>query len=124
LSYVLLPKCPQFVCTAVWSGLAVAVAVAVAVVLIFGLAYPVLFLGIATPPICGIYIADYLANRRKGYDEARLEIDSAAKQMTFVAWGVASFIGFCTVNGWFTLTGIPSVDSILVAFVGYFMFSL
>ena len=83
-----------------------------------------LFLGITTPPICGIYIADYLVNRRKGYDEASLEMDSAIKPMTFVAWGAASFVGFCTVNGWFTLTGIPSVDSILVAFVGYFLFSI
>ena len=82
-----------------------------------------LFLGITTPPICGIYIADYLVNRRKGYDETCLERDSAIKPMTFVAWGAASFVGFCTVNGWFTLTGIPSVDSILVAFTGYFLLS-
>jgi purine-cytosine permease-like protein len=48
----------------------------------------------ATPPICGIYIADYLVNRRNGYDETRLELDSAIKPMTFVAWGVASFVGY------------------------------
>jgi len=36
-----------------------------------------LFLGITTPPICGIYIADYPVNRRTGYDETRLEMDSA-----------------------------------------------
>ncbi|MDT8877991.1 cytosine permease [Halomonas saccharevitans] len=82
-----------------------------------------LFLGIATPPVCGIYIADYLVNRRKGFDEARLDSDAAIKPRTFVAWGVASFVGFCTVNGWFTLSGIPSVDSILVAFLGYVLLS-
>ncbi|MEQ6890430.1 cytosine permease [Halomonas sp. CS7] len=82
-----------------------------------------LFLGIATPPVCGIYIADYLVNRRQGFDEARLDSDTAIKPGTFVAWGLASFVGFCTVNGWFTLSGIPSMDSILVAFLGYLLLS-
>jgi purine-cytosine permease-like protein len=38
---------------------------------------------------CGIYIADYLVNRRKGYDETCLDRDSAIKPMTFVAWDSA-----------------------------------
>ncbi|MGF1792885.1 cytosine permease [Photobacterium profundum] len=45
-----------------------------------------LFLGIATPPISGIYIAEYFINRQKGYDEASLEKDSSIKPLTFVAW--------------------------------------
>ncbi|EAS43157.1 cytosine permease [Photobacterium profundum] len=82
-----------------------------------------LFLGIATPPISGIYIADYFINRQKGYDEASLEKDSSIKPLTFVAWGGGSLVGFCTVNGWFTLSGIPSLDSILIASFGYYLFS-
>ncbi|BCN26763.1 cytosine permease [Vibrio alfacsensis] len=78
-----------------------------------------LFLGIATPPIAGIYIADFFINRRQGYDESLLEKEAAAKPMTFVAWGIGSLVGFATVNDMFTLTGIPSVDSILVASFGY-----
>ncbi|WP_038176081.1 cytosine permease [Vibrio pacinii] len=78
-----------------------------------------LFLGIATPPIAGIYIADFFINRRQGYDESLLEKEAAVKPMTFVAWGIGSLAGFATVNGMFTLTGIPSVDSILVASLGY-----
>lgn len=78
-----------------------------------------LFLGIATPPIAGIYIADFFINRRQGYDESLLEKEAAVKPMTFVAWGIGSLVGFATVNGMFTLTGIPSVDSILVASLGY-----
>lgn len=80
-----------------------------------------LFLGIATPPIAGIYIADFFINRRNGYDEACLQQDPAIKPMTFVAWGVGSLVGFCTVNGWFTLSGIPSIDSLMIASVGYFL---
>ncbi|MEC5210887.1 cytosine permease [Psychrobacter sp. PL15] len=82
-----------------------------------------LFLGIATPPIAGIYIADFFINRQDGYDEASLEKDPAIKPLTFVAWVVGSFIGFCTVNGWFTLSGIPSLDSLLIASIGYFIFT-
>ncbi|HDY7936772.1 TPA: cytosine permease [Vibrio vulnificus] len=78
-----------------------------------------LFLGIATPPIAGIYIADFFINRRQGYDESLLEKEAAVKPMTFVAWGIGSLVGFATVNGMFTLTGISSVDSILVASLGY-----
>ncbi|RJX75294.1 cytosine permease [Vibrio sinensis] len=80
-----------------------------------------LFLGIATPPIAGIYIADFFMNRRQGYDEAALESEAAIKPMTFVAWGIGSLVGFATVNGVFTLTGIPSLDSILIASIGYLL---
>ncbi|MCE2593964.1 hypothetical protein K6Y31_03940 [Motilimonas cestriensis] len=62
-------------------------------------------------------------NRRNGYNEASLNKDAAIKPLTFVAWGLGSLVGFCTVNGWFTFTGIPSVDSILVASAGYFLIS-
>ncbi|MGD8111145.1 cytosine permease [Vibrio sp. TRT 17S01] len=80
-----------------------------------------LFLGIATPPIAGIYIADFFINRRQGYDQSLLEKEAAVKPMTFVAWGIGSLVGFATVNGVFTLTGISSIDSIFVASVGYML---
>ena len=80
-----------------------------------------LFLGIATPPIAGIYIADFFMYRRQGYDMATLESEAAVKPMTFVAWGVGSLTGFATVNGLFTLSGIPSLDSIMIASLGYLL---
>mgnify|MGYP005806889461 CR=1 FL=1 len=83
-----------------------------------------LFLGIATPPIAGIYIADFFINRRNGYDEVSLTNDPAIKPLTFLAWVVGSLVGFCTVKGWFTLSGIPSLDSLIIASVGYFLFAL
>ncbi|NDJ56354.1 cytosine permease [Enterobacteriaceae bacterium 4M9] len=78
-----------------------------------------LFLGIATPPVAGIYIADFLLYRRHGYQESVLQEEPAVKVLTFVAWAAASVVGFATANGIFTLTTIPSVDSILVACLGY-----
>ncbi|MCO7512269.1 cytosine permease [Serratia fonticola] len=82
-----------------------------------------LFLGIATPPVAGIYIADFFLYRRNGYQESLLVAEPQIKLLTFVAWAVGSAVGFMTVNGIFTLTTIPSVDSILVACVGYALLS-
>lgn len=82
-----------------------------------------LFLGIATPPVAGIYIADFFLYRRNGYQESLLVAEPQIKLLTFVAWAVGSAVGFMTVNGIFTLTTIPSVDSILVACVGYAVLS-
>ena len=82
-----------------------------------------LFLGIATPPVAGIYIADFVMYRRNGYDAAVLAREPQIKLMTFVAWIIGSLTGFATVRGMFTLTSIPSLDSILVACIGYMILS-
>lgn len=82
-----------------------------------------LFLGIATPPVAGIYIADFLLYRRGGYDERVLASDPQVKVLTFVAWIIGSLVGFMTVQGVFSVTGIPSLDSIVVACACYAIFS-
>ena len=82
-----------------------------------------LFLGIATPPVAGIYIADFLLYRRGGYDERLLATDPQVKVLTFVAWIIGSLVGFMTVKGVFSLTSIPSLDSIIVACACYAIFS-
>ncbi|THD49823.1 cytosine permease, partial [Enterobacteriaceae bacterium ML5] len=82
-----------------------------------------LFLGIATPPVAGIYIADFFLYRRNGYQAEVLTREPPIKLLTFVAWLLGSAVGFMTVKGMMTLTTIPSVDSILVACVCYALFS-
>ena len=82
-----------------------------------------LFLGIATPPVAGIYIADFLLYRRGGYDERLLGTDPQVKVLTFVAWIIGSLVGFMTVKGVFSFTSIPSLDSIIVACACYAIFS-
>jgi cytosine permease len=82
-----------------------------------------LFLGIATPPVAGIYIADFAMYRRHGYDASVLMREPQVKLLTFVAWIAGSLTGFATVRGLFTLTSIPSLDSILVACIGYMILS-
>lgn len=83
-----------------------------------------LFLGIATPPVAGIYVADFVLYRRKGYDDGVLVREAQIKLLTFVAWVVGSLAGFAALKGWLTLTTIPSLDSILVASVCYGVLSL
>jgi cytosine permease len=82
-----------------------------------------LFLGIATPPVAGIYIADFFLYRRGGYDETLLAHEPQIKLLTFVAWIAGSVVGFATVKGMLTLTTIPSLDSILTACVCYVILS-
>jgi purine-cytosine permease-like protein len=82
-----------------------------------------LFLGIATPPVAGIYIADFFLFRRGGYDERVLQRERAVKVGTFVAWLVGAVVGYLTVHGHFTVTTIPSLDSMLVASVIYVVLS-
>jgi cytosine permease len=82
-----------------------------------------LFLGIATPPVAGIYIADFMMFRRNGYDAAVLAREPQVKLITFVAWFAGSLTGFATIKGMFTLTSIPSLDSILIAAIGYLILS-
>jgi len=82
-----------------------------------------LFLGIATPPVAGIYISDFFLYRRNGYQAEVLTREPQIKLLTFIAWLLGSAVGFMTVKGMITLTTIPSVDSILVACVCYALFS-
>ncbi|EIX3165100.1 cytosine permease [Salmonella enterica] len=82
-----------------------------------------LFLGIATPPVAGIYIADFFLYRRDGYQESVLTQEPQIKVLTFVAWLLGAAVGFMTVKGLFTLTSIPSVDSIVVACIAYVLLS-
>ena len=82
-----------------------------------------LFLGIATPPVAGIYIADFFMYRRNGYQDSVLTQEPQIKALTFVAWISGAVVGFMTVKGVFTLTTIPSVGSIVVACIAYALLS-
>lgn len=78
-----------------------------------------LFLGVAAPPVAGIYIADFVLFRRQGYDSALLETGPAVRLSTFAAWLAGAAVGYATAYDVFTLTWIPSIDSILVAALLY-----
>ncbi|MDP5181939.1 cytosine permease [Blastococcus sp. BMG 814] len=82
-----------------------------------------LFLGIAAPPVAGIYIADFFLHRRAGYDSGLLATLPAVRLLTFGAWLVGSVVGGLTAYDVLTLTGIPSIDSMLVSALLYVLAS-
>ncbi len=78
-----------------------------------------LSLGIAAPPVAGIYIADFFLHRRTGYDGGLLASAPRIRPLTFVAWLIGSLVGGLTAYDVLTVTGIPSVDSMLVSALLY-----
>ena len=76
-----------------------------------------LLLGIAIPPIAGIYVADYFFVRKRRYEVSSLAREPPIAYGTFVVWLVAIAIAYGTENGLFRLTSVPSCDAILAAFV-------
>ncbi|QFY10086.1 hypothetical protein GBF35_28660 [Nonomuraea phyllanthi] len=73
----------------------------------------VLAFGIAAPPVAGIVIAGFVLYRRNGYDTGALSYGVAVRLPTFVAWAGGSVVGYLTAYGTFSLTRIPSIDSLL-----------
>ena len=82
-----------------------------------------LFLGVAAPPVAGIYIADFFWQRRRGYDNAVLTSGASVKPAAFAVWAVGCALGYLTAYGAFSLTHIPSIDSLLVSAVLYAILS-
>ncbi len=80
-----------------------------------------LFLGIANPPIAGIYVADFFFVRGQDYDTASLRSEPPVSYPAFIAWVGASAVAQATASEVFTMTSIPSCDTILVSF-GLYLF--
>jgi cytosine permease len=78
-----------------------------------------LFLGIAVPPVAGIYLTDYYFNRRGGYDEASLTRQPAVVWPSFAIWAVATLVGGLAAQHWLTFSAIPSLDALVTASVLY-----
>ncbi len=70
-------------------------------------------LGVTIPPVAGILIADYWLLKRGAYTFGSGTRYAAWSWPAFLAWFVASILGY--VITW----GIPSVNSIVIAFVLY-----
>ena len=81
-----------------------------------------LTLGIAIPPVAGVYLMDYFIVR--GHVAYTLPMDSterAVNPAAFAAWAVATLVGAATARGWISLTHIPACDSFMAAAVIYFL---
>ena len=76
-------------------------------------------LSVVIPPLGSIYIADYFFVRKQNYDIADLQKLPAVGWSAFFCWGIASAVSWMTTTGLFTLTSLPTLDGLLVAFASY-----
>ena len=76
-------------------------------------------LGIAVPPIAGIYVVDFFA-RGQRYDVDALASEAAWSVSALVGWVVGMGVAYASVNGVITLTGVPACDSICISAGTYF----
>ena len=81
-----------------------------------------LTLGIAIPPIAGIYLADYFVVKGfRAYSEAADPAERAVSPAAFAAWIVATAVGAVTARDLFSVTHIPACDSFLTAVAVYWV---
>ena len=71
------------------------------------------------PPIAGIYIADFFVIRRGRYEGGEAATPTAYSLPAFIAWVAAAAVGVCAARGFLTITQVPALDAIAVAFIGY-----
>lgn len=79
------------------------------------------FLSALIPPIGGIYVADFIINRKK-YNFEKLHETKKVEVVSVTIWGLAALLAFMTTPapsgfGLFSLTGASGFDAFLVAFV-------
>lgn len=76
-------------------------------------------LGIALPPIGGIFVADFFLVKRQVYDLEDLPDRPSVSFSAILAWLAGFAVGYGTANDWFTLTAIPAFDSLATSFLLY-----
>lgn len=78
-------------------------------------------IGVALPPVAGIYVADFFLVRRQAYDLNALDKARGFDLIAITSWIVGACTGAATANGLLTLSTIPGCDSIAVSFVIYLL---
>jgi purine-cytosine permease-like protein len=75
-------------------------------------------LGIVSAPLAGVYVVDFFVLRERVYDAGTLSGVPAIRVTAFVAWLLGSAVGLVETYAGHALTGVPAVDSILIAALG------
>lgn len=78
-----------------------------------------LLLGIAIPPIAGIYVADFFFLNKSKYYEGDFDDNSGVSWFAMFSWFAAALIGYLSANDLIALSTIPSCDSTLSSVVIY-----
>lgn len=81
------------------------------------------FLAVAIPPIAGIYITDFFLLRRfAGLPSAQERVPSW-NAAAFAAWLAASGVGTWEVFNKVSASGVPALDTVVVAAAAFYLFS-
>ena len=80
-----------------------------------------LFIGIATTPLAGVYVIDYFLIKKGDYDVEEIDALPSIGWLALIAWATGSVIGYLTENSYFSLTKLSSIDALAVAAVVYFV---
>lgn len=78
-----------------------------------------IILGVSIPPVASIYVLDATLVRRGEYTLSQLDREPPVDGYAFAAWAIAVLVGYLANGGVLTISGIASMDSILVAMVVY-----
>ncbi len=98
------------------------VGTAVAVMGITDYLIPLLIiLGVSIPPIAGIYIADFYCIKQQNYDFDNKKDQPLVCWAAFVAWILATMIGYLASRDFISLSTIPACDSVISAFLIYYV---
>jgi len=80
-------------------------------------------LGFLVPPVAGIYITDYYFVDKDAYHLQSQETSIKVNPDAFIAWFAGSVVGYCSTKGLITVSGVSSIDAIIVASIAYRIFS-
>lgn len=82
-----------------------------------------LLLGVAVPPLAGIFITDFWVLKRRKYALQDLNSHSPVVWHAFGAWACGTLTGALASGGVIQITTIPACDAIVVASLAYWLLS-
>lgn len=80
-----------------------------------------LFIGVATTPLIGVYVIDYFFIKEKDFSMERLASVPTIGWPAIVSWGTGSLVGYSSENGHISLSGLSAIDALCVAAILYFI---
>ena len=81
-------------------------------------------LGIIFTPVAGIYVIDYFLIQRDLYLSGNTEVKRTVSVAAFVAWLIGIAIAVAADAGFFTVTRIAAIDSLLATSLIYWALQL
>ena len=79
-----------------------------------------LFIGVATTPLVGVYVVDYFLISAQDYSLDNLKCKASIGWPAIIAWIAGTAVGYSSENGYIALSGLSAIDALAVAAILYF----